>query len=344
MKQEKMDSKKTKIKDLNNLVEKATEYFGHGYDVVSTGILPLDIKLKTGGYLRGRLVEIYGDEHTGKTLMSMLACKEEQIRNKESVCLFVDTEASFDAKWFKILGGDLDRLDIFNPYQYVRKNDLEISGELVFDRVIDLIGSGKYPIVVLDSYMGPCLLSKEILAKDMEETERIGVQAKLNNNFARRASLQTMRTDTTLIITNHLIEKIGVMFGNPESTPGGKKLKFYSEQRLRIGTPKEKSTDGHILRGGITKNKRGASAGLKFETYLSYEYGIDNYAELTKMLIKEKMVSKEEKDSIYKSMKKDYNVFQGWKDKMLEKVSVFNQTGDGLNDGLDDKDNEFEED
>ena len=338
MKQKK-SLKKTKVTELDSLVKKASDYHDIGYDVYSTGILPIDIKLKIGGYMKGRLVEIYGEEHTGKTLMSMLAIVEEQRKNKDSLCLFTDAEGSFDTKWFKILGGDLNRLHIFNPYQVAKENKIELCGQWAYDRVVELIETERYSIAVLDSLMGPSLLSKEILAKDMNETERLGCQAKLNNNFVKRVSLQTMRTDTTLIITNHLMQKIGVMFGNPEITPGGKALKFYSEQRLRIGLPKDKSPEGHTLRGGIIKNKRGASAGLKFETYLSYTEGIDNYLELTNMLIKEKMIKKEDKDKLLKDMRKDYSIYQGYKDEIINKVSVFNE--DEINDGLDD---DFEED
>jgi len=347
MKQEKTDSKKTKKKKivlkLDSLIKKASDYHDIGYDVYSTGILPIDMKLKIGGYLKGRLVEIYGEEHTGKTLMTILAIIEEQRKNKDSLCLFCDAEGSFDTNWFKTLGGDLSRLDIFNPYEVAKVNDIELCGEWTYDRIIELIGTGKYSIAVLDSLMGPALLSKVLLEKDMEEKERLGIRARLNNGFVDRVSLVTINTGTTLIITNHLMQKL-IAFGNPDTTPGGKRLKFVAEQRLRIGLPKDKTAVGHTLRGGIIKNKRGASAGLQFEIYLSYEEGIDNYLELVKMMIKENMIKKDEKDKVLKEMREDYSAFQKYKDEILRnKISLFNQESKD-SDIFDEEENEFEED
>jgi len=296
--------KEEKKKGIMSLIQKASEYKEKDVKFRSTGILPLDLTLKCGGYREGRLIEIFGPEHSGKTLMALLAIIHDQKMFKKK-SLFVDAEASFDLKWFKTLGGNLDLLDIYNPYD---AHD-EVYGELVYDNIIDLIETGKYSFVVLDSLMGGALLSKKILAKKLDDKKGSspGGNAMLNKAFYQRAFGKTVKTNTTFITTNHVVNKIGIAFGNPETTAGGTALKFYCEQRINILLPKDKEQNvGHLSRGKIIKNKRGNSAGQKFEYYLSYEYGIDNFAEMKRLLIQHDIVGKKDKIEINEKNYEEY--------------------------------------
>lgn len=326
---------KDKLKKLEGLVRKASEY-SDNIEYKSTGILPLDIALKTGGYVSGRICEYFGPNHSGKTLTSMLGIIwDQKIFNRPS--LFVDTEGSFDIKWFIKLGGIPELLDIYDPY-----NQTDVHGEEVYDNVIELIGGGKYSFCVLDSMMGSALLSKELLEKGLDDTQRMGVQAKLHKGFLMRSFIKTKQTNTNLIVTNHVADNIGVMFGDKETTPGGNDMKFRAEQRLRIGTPKEKTPEGHKVTGVIKKNKRGASAGHPFDFYLSYTYGIDNYAELAKLLVREELLEKKKKEELIVAMKENYLIYDEHKNKLL------NYINDGRppqeNKSEEEIDNEFEKD
>lgn len=290
--------------NIKRLIVKASEWKDSSSEYISTGILPLDIALIRGGYRKGRLVEIFGKEHTGKTLTTMLAIIWDQKINKRK-SLFVDAEGSFNVKWFAQMGGNLDLLDVYDPYR-----GKEIYGEVVYDNVVNLIETGKYAFIVLDSLMGSALLSNEILDKTIDSTKRMGIDAKLNKQFFRRAFIMTSQTDTTLLITNHVVDNIGVMFGSKETTPGGSDLKFRAEQRLRISSPKEKSDIGHKSEIKIVKNKRGASAGKKIDFMFNYNYGVDNFEEMTKIMIKKGLVSKKDKKSYYESINGDYAEYE----------------------------------
>lgn len=306
------EKEKKKIRSVKDLIIKASNWKMSYEDFRSTGILPLDIALKTGGYRKGRIIEIAGKEHSGKTLMSMLSIIWDQIIFQRP-SLFVDAEGSFDIKWFGRLGGIMDLLDIYDPFQ-----QKDVYGEDVYDNVIDLIDTGKYSFAIIDSLMGSALLSKELLKKDLVETARMGVQPKLNKAFFQKAFIKTNHTDTNLIITNHLVDKIGVMFGSPETTPGGNDLKFRAEQRLRIGAGKDKTDYGHTVRGKIWKNKRGASAGKEFSFYLDYNTGIDNYDEMIKMLMKEDIIDKKQKADVLEEIKSDYKVYEKYVQQLLK--------------------------
>lgn len=306
-KKEKKDiitSKSATKKSLNSLIQKASEYKEKDVKFKSTGILILDLILKCGGFREGRLVEIFGPEHSGKTLMSLLAIIHDQkMYGKPS--LFVDAEASFDLKWFKTLGGDLNLLDVYNPYEAHE----EVYGELIYNNIIELIKTNKYSFVVLDSLMGGALISKKILEKDLDDKKDAspGGNAKLNKAFFQRSFGNTVKTNTTFIITNHVVDKIGIAFGNPETTAGGRALKFFAEQRIQILLPSKKEQNvGHISRGKIIKNKRGNSAGQNFEYYLSYNYGVDNFGDMKKLLIEHGIINKKDDVEITKENYDEY--------------------------------------
>ena len=290
--------------NIKRLIVKASEWKDSPEDFISTGILPLDIALVRGGYRRGRLVEIFGKEHTGKTLTTMLALIWDQKINKRK-SLFVDAEGSFNVAWFEQMGGNLDLLDVYDPYQ-----GTEIYGEIVYDNVIKLIETGEYAFTVLDSLMGSALLSNEILDKTIDSTKRMGIDAKLNKQFFRRAFIVTSQTSTTLLITNHVVDNIGVMFGSKETTPGGSDLKFRAEQRLRISSPKEKNEFGHRSEIKIIKNKRGASAGKKIDFMFNYNYGVDNFEEMAKLMVKKGLIPKKDKKSYYNSINGNYEEYE----------------------------------
>ena len=308
-------AKDSKVKKLDALICKASQY-KENIVYKSTGMLPLDVALKCGGYVSGRICEAFGPNHSGKTLMAMLAIIWDQKMYGRS-SLFTDTEGSFDVTWFVKLGGNPELLDIYDPY-----NQKDVHGEEVYDNVIDLIETGKYGFAVVDSMMGPALLSKEVLTKGLDDTQRMGVQAKLHKGFLMRAFIKTKQTDTNLIMTNHIADKIGVMFGEKETTPGGSYMKFAAEQRLRIGTPQDKKEDiGHTVQGIIKKNKRGASAGKKFNFYLSYQTGIDNFEEMGRLLVNEELINKKERPDLVIAMRADLKLYEDYRVKLLDAVN-----------------------
>lgn len=317
----KKSEKEKKKFDINSLIVKATDYVHLEDEIKSSGIIPLDLALRVGGYRSGRLVEIYGPEHSGKTLMAMLCAIQEMNVNKKALCLFIDTEGSFDGKWWETLGGDSERLHIYDPYSLQKNKKMQIYGEDVYDNIIDLIDTGKYSVAILDSYVGPALMTNKLLDRKLDDTKRMGVQAMLNGDFVKRLFLKITRTDTTFIITNHLMEKLGVMFGNPETTPGGKALKFYAEQRIVVRSPKKKEEGvGHNVNGAIVKNKRAATAGQKFEFWLSYNHGVNNNEEIVTYLVKYKLISSKEKDKVLESLRTDKTLYTKYRQDLLDYI------------------------
>lgn len=337
------EDKKTK-KDLEKLIVKASDWKEDNSDYISTGILPLDIILTRGGYRKGRLVETFGEEHSGKTLMSMIAIIWDQ-KTTGRRSLFNDVEGSFDIRWFKKLGGNMDLLDVYDPYRFK-----PIYGEQTYDNILDLIDTGKYSFAVLDSLMGSALLPKKILDKDLDETEKMAANATLNQSFIRRAFLKTSTTGTVLIITNHLKHKIGVLFGNNETTSGGDDLKFRAEQRLRMSRPSDKSDEGHTSKIKIIKNKRGGTAGQTIDFYFDYTKGVDNFYEMTKLLIKEGIIEKKRgsdygNDDFYNSINGNFNEYEKYRSILLDKKreELVGITKDEVDDFEEENNNDFEE-
>jgi len=294
-----------------------------GNDYRSTGIVSLDLALGTPGYRNGRIIEIFGPEHSGKTLIAMhAAIWESKVNNNKS--LFVDAEGSFDPVWYASLGGDLDMLDLYDPFHAGK-----IGGEEIFDDVLDFIEVGEYSFVIIDSLIGPALLSHKILDKNIVEEQRMGVQAKLNKEFLSRAFLLCVRTQTTLLITNHLVDNVGVMFGPADTTPGGKFLKFMSEQRIRVGTPKGKEPGvKHTVDGTIVKNKRAATAGIKYNFVLNYKLGVDNCEELWKLLLKKGITKSVERPKLFPKLKSDFNYFIEMRNKLVGIEGLFEKETD----------------
>ncbi len=213
-------------------------------EAIPTGALSLDLALGIGGLPRGRVVEIYGPESSGKTTLALHVIAEAQ-RNG-GIAAFVDAEHALDPVYAKALGVDVDELLISQPD----------TGEQALEIADMLIRSGALDVVVIDSVAA--LVPRAELEGDMGDTH-VGLQARLMSQALRKLAGTINRSDTTAIFINQLREKIGVMFGSPETTPGGRALKFYSSVRVdvrRIEAIKQGTDNvGNRVRAKIVKNK-----------------------------------------------------------------------------------------
>ena len=211
---------------------------------VSTGSLALDMALGIGGLPRGRIVEIFGPEASGKTTLVYHVMAEAQRRG--GICAFIDAEHSMDPQYARRIGVDIDQLLVSQPD----------TGEQALEITELLIRSGALDIVAVDSVAA--LVPKAEIEGEMGDAH-VGLQARLMSQALRKLAGTLNRTDTICIFTNQLREKIGVMFGNPETTPGGRALKFYSSVRLdirRIETLKDGAEAfGNRVRVKVVKNK-----------------------------------------------------------------------------------------
>jgi recombination protein RecA len=213
-------------------------------DVIPTGSLAVDLALGIGGIPRGRVTEIYGPESSGKTTLCLSVIAEAQ--KLDGTAAFVDMEHALDPLYAESIGVDIDNL-------YVSQPD---TGEQALDIVEALIRSGAMDIVVLDSVAA--LVPRAEIEGEMGQSH-VGLQARLMSQALRKISGAIQQTNTAMLFTNQLREKVGVMFGNPETTSGGRALKFYSSVRLdirRIQSIKQ-GTDivGNRTRVKVTKNK-----------------------------------------------------------------------------------------
>src|ERR1700754_4338249 len=215
--------------------EKGTEPM----EVISTGSLGLDIALGIGGFPKGRIIEIYGPESSGKTTVAIHAIAEAQ--KKGGMCAIIDAEHAFDSNYARKLGVDVDSLIISQP-------DYGEQGLEIADR---LISSGAVDVVVIDSVAA--LVPKGELEGEMGES-KMGLQARLMSQALRKLTATISRTGCCCIFINQLREKIGVMFGNPETTTGGNALKFYASIRLDIRRISQ-IKDGDVASGNRTRVK-----------------------------------------------------------------------------------------
>jgi recombination protein RecA len=208
-------------------------------DVISTGSIGLDVALGVGGLPRGRIVEIYGPESSGKTTVAIHTIAQAQ--KKGGICAIIDAEHAFDANYARKLGVDVDNLIISQP-------DYGEQGLEIADR---LISSGAVDVVVIDSVAA--LVPKGELDGEMGES-KMGLQARLMSQALRKLTATISRTGCCCIFINQLREKIGVMFGNPETTTGGNALKFYASVRLDIRRISQ-IKDGDVASGNRTRVK-----------------------------------------------------------------------------------------
>ncbi|QHS61769.1 recombinase RecA [Chitinophaga agri] len=220
-----------KLKALRLTMDKIEKDFGKGsvmmmgekgtepMEVISTGSLGLDIALGIGGFPKGRIIEIYGPESSGKTTVAIHTIAEAQ--KKGGICAIIDAEHAFDSSYAQRLGVDVDSLLISQPDH----------GEQALEIADRLILSGAVDVVVIDSVAA--LVPKGELEGEMGES-KMGLQARLMSQALRKLTATISKTNCCCIFINQLREKIGVMFGNPETTTGGNALKFYASVRLDI--------------------------------------------------------------------------------------------------------------
>ena len=215
-----------------------------GENVISTGCLSLDVALGVGGVPRGRIVEIYGPEAGGKTTLALHIVAEAQ--KNSGYAAFVDVEHALDPEYAKALGVNTEDLLVSQPD----------TGEQALEITETLVRSGALDVIVLDSVAA--LVPKAELDGEMGDSH-MGLQARLMSQALRKLTGTVSRSNTCVIFINQIREKIGVMFGNPETTPGGRALKFYSSQRLEIRriTTIKNGTDpvGNRVRVKVVKNK-----------------------------------------------------------------------------------------
>jgi len=249
--------KDAKLKALQLTLDKLDKTYGKGtvmkmsdqavqdVDAISSGSLGLDLALGVGGYPRGRVIEIYGPESSGKTTLTLHAIAEAQ--KAGGIAAFIDAEHAFDRSYAKNLNIDIDNLIISQPDH----------GEQALEIAENLIRSGAIDIIVIDSVAA--LTPKSEIEGEMGDS-KMGLHARLMSQALRKMTSTISKTNCTVIFINQLREKIGVMFGNPETTTGGNALKFYASVRLDIRRStqiKNSNSDvmGNKTRVKVVKNK-----------------------------------------------------------------------------------------
>jgi len=261
-------------------VMKMGEKSAMNIESVSTGALALDIALGIGGLPRGRVTEIYGPESSGKTTLAIHVVAEAQ--RTGGICAFVDAEHAMDPVYAKAIGVDIDELLISQPD----------TGEQALEITDMLIRSGAIDVVVIDSVAA--LTPRAELEGDMGDTH-VGLQARLMSQALRKLTSNLNKTKTICIFINQLREKIGVMFGSPETTPGGRALKFYSSVRLdirRIESIKNGTEIvGNRARVRVVKNKC-APPFRQAEFDIMYGRGISREGSVLDIGVKEGIVRK----------------------------------------------------
>ena len=288
-----VDETKERLKAIEMAVGQIEKQFGKGAimrlgqkggiqpaDAISTGSISIDYALGIGGFPRGRVVEVFGPESSGKTTLTLQVIAEAQ--RAGGMAAFVDAEHALDAEYAKKLGVDIDNLLVSQPD----------NGEQALEIVEVLVRSNSVDVVVVDSVAA--LVPRAEIEGEMGDAQ-VGLQARLMSQALRKLTGAVSKSKTCLVFINQLREKIGVMFGSPETTTGGRALKFYSSVRIdirRIGAIK----DGEAVVGGrtrvkIVKNKM-APPFREAEVDMMYGEGVSREGDLIDLAVERKIIDK----------------------------------------------------